>query len=108
MVFASYSDGYNGLKAYLKGIAAGQHPSYHGTFNGVEQVCGECNLKVFSALYAGTSIPAQDAADSYANRIANRLGVDVDVDTTMLSWITANKLDELAGAIQINEGFYAQ
>ncbi len=104
MIFATYNDGFNALKAYLTGISLGQHSSYVGTVNEVYQVCGECNLKLFSAKYVGTTIEVQNEPNSYANKIANRLGVNAD--TTMLNWIVANKLTDLATAIKVNEGWY--
>lgn len=104
MIFTTYNDGFNALKAYLTGISLGQHSSYAGTVNEVYQVCGECNLKLFSAKYVGTTIEVQNEPNSYANKIANRLGVNAD--TTMLNWIVANKLTELATAIKVNEGWY--
>lgn len=104
MIFTTYNDGFNALKAYLTGISLGQHSSYAGTVNEVYQVCGECNLKLFSAKYVGTTIEVQNEPNSYANKIANRLGVNAD--TTMLNWIVANKLTDLATAIKVNEGWY--
>lgn len=104
MVFSNYTNGFNALKAYLTGIAAGQHSSYAGIVDGVYQVCGNCNLKLFSSKYVGTTIEAQDDINSYANKIANRIGVDAN--TTMMNWIVSNKLTDFANAIRINEGWY--
>jgi len=100
MVFRTFNDGKNGLKAYLKGISNGQHSSYKNVALGI--YCGECSLQFFFNIYA----PAGDQNDpaSYANYVASRIGVSSS--NTMLSWIVANKLDAFADAIQTHEGWF--
>lgn len=97
MVFRDYTIGREGLKAYIRGIRNGRHSSYL-------PVCadGACSIKQFFGIYA----PAGDQNDphSYANNVANRLGVNAD--TTTLAWIVSNKLDEFVSAIQSQEGWF--
>lgn len=97
LVFRDYTIGRNSLKAYIRGIRNGRHNSYL-------PVCanGACNLKQFFGIYA----PAGDQNDpnSYANNVANRIGVSADV--TSLDWIIANKFDEFIDAIQTQEGWF--
>jgi len=97
MIFATYTDGFNGLKAYITGISHGQHSAYIECLPN-----GNCNLKEFFFHYA--PVGDQNDPDSYANIIATQIGVDVD--TTTLRWIVDNKLNELAGAIQQHEGWF--
>ncbi len=98
LVFSTYQDGRNGAKAYISGISAGLHSSYH--FCGD----GDCSLREFFSKYA----PAGDQNDptSYSNYVANWLGVDVD--STPLSWIVENKLDDMVNAIQHKEGYFTK
>lgn len=102
MVFRTFSEGKNALKAYVKGIALGQHSSY--VMPSVDFNCGECSLKQFFFKYAGGTLAAQDSPTSYSNNVANWIGVNAD--TTTLNWIVANKLDQFADAIQRQEGWY--
>lgn len=117
MVFSSYSAGFGALKAYLKGIVNGQHSAYKGCYdytpndgvsncagNPITETCGNCSLKFFASKYSGTTL--QDDPNSYANKLANQLGVSAD--TPILGWIVSNKLDQLATAIQTNEGWFTQ
>lgn len=90
MVFTDYNSGYNGLKAYIKAINAGQHTSY--------PACGNCNLQYFFQRYA----PADYI--NYANIVASAIGVSPD--STPLNWIVANKLDAFASAIKTHEGWF--
>ena len=94
MVFTDYQTGRNALKAYIKAINAGQHTAY--------PECGNCNLKYFFSKYA----PAGDQNDpnSYANNVANAIGVNAD--TTTIAWVVANKLEEFVSAIQTQEGWF--
>lgn len=98
MVFKTYNDGFNGLKSYLKGISYGQHSSYTECIPN-----GSCTLIEFFSHYA----PAGDQNDpnSYANKVATRIGVDAN--STTLRWIVDNKLTEMANAIQIQEGWFS-
>jgi hypothetical protein len=98
MVFTTYESGREGVKAYLKGISAGLHSSYH--FCGD----GECSLREFFSKYA----PNSDGNDpnGYAQYMATTLGVSVD--DTPLSWIVENKLEEMVNAIQHKEGFFTK
>lgn len=100
MVFTDYNSGRNGLKAYFRGISKGEHSAYKDTVSGI--YCGECNLKFVFSKYA----PAGDQNDpaSYANNVASWIGVNSD--TTMLSWIVENKLDQLVDAVQRQEGWF--
>jgi len=98
LVFSTYQDGRNGAKAYISGISAGLHSSYH--------FCGDgnCSLRDFFSKYA----PAGDQNDptSYSNYIADCLGVSVD--ETPLRWIVENKLDDMVDAIQHKEGYFTK
>lgn len=95
MVFRDYQTGRNSLKSYLTAISLGQHDAYTG--------CGNCSLKFFFSKYA----PSSDGnnPDAYALDVASRIGVNAD--TTTLSWIVANKLDQFVDAIQIHEGWFS-
>lgn len=94
MVFKNFNKGRNALKAYVTGISLGQHSAY--------PECGNCNLKYFFSKYA----PAGDQNDpnSYANNVANWIGVDAN--TTTLTWIVNNKLDLFVDAIKQQEGWF--
>ena len=94
MVFTDYQTGHNALKAYINAINAGQHSAY--------PECGNCNLKYFFSKYA----PAGDQNDpnSYANNVANAIGVNAD--TTTVAWVVVNKLEEFVNAIQTQEGWF--
>jgi len=100
MVFRSYTIGRQALAAYLTSISQGRHSSYAEG----DIVCGNCSLRFFFSKYA----PAGDQNDpnSYANFVASRLGVSADEAT--LSWVIANKLDQLLDAIQTKEGWYVE
>jgi hypothetical protein len=102
MVFRSYTIGRQALAAYLTSISQGRHSSYTDVNAGI--ACGNCNLRFFFSKYA----PAGDQNDpnSYTNFVAGRLGVSADEAT--LSWVVANKLDQLLDAIQTKEGWYAE
>lgn len=96
MAFSTYNQGRDALKAYIIGISKGDHVAY--------TECGECSLRYFFSKYA----PAGDQNDpeSYANKVATWIGVDVD--DTSLNWIVANKLDEMVDAIQRMEGWFVE
>jgi len=98
MVFTTYENGREGVKAYLRGISAGLHSAYH--FCGG----GDCSLREFFSKYA----PNSDGNDpnGYAQYMAAALGVNVD--DTPLSWIVENKLEEMVNALQHKEGFFTQ
>lgn len=91
MVFSTYNDGKNALKAYIKGINAGQHAAYSG--------CGNCTLRYFLGKYSGNST-------TYPDGIGAKLGVNPD--TTNLNQIVPTRLDELVQAIQQQEGFFTK
>jgi hypothetical protein len=110
MVFSDYATGYNALKAYFKGINRGEHSAYKDVSAGT--YCGECNLNFiffrYSPLYKN-GVPVTYAEyvaepNTYAKNVANWIGVDVE--TTMLSWIVNNKLDQLVNAVQRQEGWF--
>jgi hypothetical protein len=96
LTFSTYEDGRNGVKAYLRGIAACKHSSY--VFCG----CGECSIREFFTKYA----PAGDQNDphSYASYIGNKLGIDPDI--TNLQWVVDNKLEQMVDGIQCMEGYF--
>jgi len=95
MIFRTYSEGKESLKAYIKAINRGQHSLYTN--------CGDCTLLFFFSKYA----PNQDNNDSnnYASRVAQRIGVTT---STKLNWVVANKLNEFVEAIQWHEGWFAK
>lgn len=97
MVFTDYLSGRSALKSYITAIGSGAHSGYLP-----ECALGACSLRYFFSKYA----PAADQNDpnSYSNYVANY--IEVDVDLTPLSWIIANKLDQMADAIQIHEGWF--
>ncbi|MFW5702908.1 MAG: hypothetical protein ACOCXP_02990 [Candidatus Dojkabacteria bacterium] len=92
MVFQSYTAGIDALKAYLRGIANGEHAAYGS--------CGNCSLTSFFQTYSGSS------GITYANNIGSWIGVDPN--TTNLTWVVDNKLDEFALAIRRQEGWFEQ
>jgi hypothetical protein len=97
MVFSDYNSGFNGLKAYLRGISNGEHSSYQDTVNGI--YCGDCSLRFFAEKYSANY-------STYANNLGNYLGVNPD--TTTLRTLVETRLDDLARGIQHVEGFYTQ
>lgn len=97
MVFKDYISGRNALKVYISAISQGTHSSYNP-----ECANGGCSLKFFFSKYA--SAADQNDPNSYANFVAGYIGVNAD--TTPLGWIVANKLDGMADAIQIREGWF--
>jgi hypothetical protein len=90
MIFKTYSEGRNGLKAYLKAINAGQHSAYSDCADGI------CSLSYVFSKYA-------PGDPNYAKNIADKLGVPV---TTNLSWVIANKFEQFIDAIQVKEGWF--
>jgi hypothetical protein len=110
MVFSDYATGLNALRAYFKGINRGEHSAYKDVSAGI--YCGECNLNFiffrYSPLYKN-GVPVTYAEyvaepNTYAKNVASWIGVDVE--TTMLSWIVNNKLDQLVNAVQRQEGWF--
>ena len=89
-VFATYSAGMSGLKAYIKGINNGEHSSYTG--------CGDCTLQFFFSIYS-------PGDGSYDDAVAVYIGEPV---TQTLRYVVANKLDAFAEAIKQHEGFFTQ
>lgn len=96
MVFSTYQNGRNALKAYVRAIDKGYHSAY--------PACGGCNLKYFFSRYA----PAGDQNDptSYANNVGNWMGVNPD--TTTIAWIVDHRLDDFVDAIQRQEGWFTR
>ncbi|MBN2016037.1 hypothetical protein JW766_04360 [Candidatus Dojkabacteria bacterium] len=99
MVFSTYNDGWNGTKAYLRGISAGLHFMYAS--------CGygECTLREFFSIYA----PAADQNDpnSYSEYMAARLGIaSPDSEEQDFGWCVANKLDAMVAAFEYKEGWF--
>ena len=92
MIFKTYADGRNSLKAYMKAINAGTHTAYSSCpGNG-------CTLAFVFSKYA-------PGDPNYASNIASKLGVST---STTLSWVIANKFEALIDAIQAKEGFFTQ
>lgn len=96
MVFRDYHIGREALKSYVRAIDQGLHSSY--------TPCGNCSIRFFFSKYA----PAGDQNNptSYSNNVANYLGVNVD--STTISWVVQNRLDDFVVAIQIQEGWFTQ
>lgn len=89
MIFSTYSDGRNAMKAYIRGINQGQHSSYTN--------CGNCTLRFFLEKWSANTT-------TYANGIGARMGVNPD--EVVLDWVVNNKLDSLIDAMQMQEGFF--
>ncbi len=91
MIFSTYQDGRNALRAYLLALNAGTHTAYP------ECASGNCDLiYVFSKYAPGDT--------NYAQNIADRLGVTAD---TKFRWVVENKMEQLLNAIEIKEGFFS-
>ena len=93
MIFSSYQDGRNALKAYIKAINAATHTAY--------SECASpsgCSLSYVFSKYAPYD-------PNYAINIADKIGVQAD---TKLQWVIDNKFEELISAIQTKEGFFTQ
>lgn len=103
MIFSSYEVGMNSLKAYIKGINNGEHSAYVNTQTncaGPETfTCGNCTMKQFFCKFAGTP--------TYAGSIVSKMGGGV-TEQTLLSWVVANRLDDMVNAIKKTEGFFTQ
>ncbi|MBD3280899.1 hypothetical protein GF389_05250 [Candidatus Dojkabacteria bacterium] len=92
MIFSSYNDGRNALKAYMEAIVAATHTAYG------ECADGDCSLSYVFSKYA-------PGDPNYASNIATKLGVSTD---TSLQWVIAHKFEDLINAIQQKEGFFIQ
>lgn len=92
MIFSTYNDGRNGLKAYFKAISNATHTAYS------ECADGDCSLAYVFSKYAPGDV-------NYAQNIADKIGVDI---STPLQWVIANKFEELINAVQSKEGFFTQ
>ncbi|MBN1331262.1 hypothetical protein JW978_00035 [Candidatus Dojkabacteria bacterium] len=90
MIFSTYQDGRNGLKAYMKAIAAATHTAYG------ECADGDCSLSYVFSKYA-------PGDPNYASYIAGKIGVST---STSLQWVIENKFEPLIDAIQQKEGFF--
>ena len=91
MIFSTYSKGYGALKAYVKGVNAGDHSAYGS--------CGNCTLQYFFSKYA-------PGDPNYDNAVGKEIGVNPE--TTKLSWVVANKLDPFVNAIKRHEGWFVK
>lgn len=89
MIFATYVQGRESLKAYLKAINAGLHSRYPG--------CGNCTLRYFFGQFAENM--------DYATAVAIIMGGGITPDTK-LSWVVNNRLNDFVDAIQQREGFF--
>lgn len=88
--FTTYTDGYNALKAYVKGINNGEHSAYTN--------CGNCTLSFFFSKYAPSD-------PNYASSVAAYIN---EPTSQKLNYVVANKLDQFVTAIKIHEGFFTQ
>lgn len=102
-IFPTYEAGMLALKAYIKGVNNGEHYAYVNTTapNCPETgtyTCGNCTLQQFFCKFAGSS--------TYAESITVKMnGVTTN---TLLSWVVANRLDDMVNAIKQTEGFLTQ
>lgn len=87
MVFPTYGQGRESVKAFIKAINRGLQKDY--------PECGNCTLLYFFARYADDPF--------YATWISNRMGRGVTVNTK-LNWIVENRLEDFVNAIQCTEG----
>lgn len=94
MIFSTYQDGRNALKAYMKAINAATHTAYSDCADGT------CSLSYVFSKYA-------PGDPNYAQNVADKIGGGV-TPSTDLSWVIANKFDALINAIQAKEGFFTQ
>ena len=91
MIFSSYNDGRNALKAYMKAINTATHTAY-----------GECKTGNCSLQYVFSKYAPYDP--NYAQNIADKIGVTKE---TSLNWVIQNKFEELISAIEQKEGFFS-
>lgn len=103
MVFTDYSTGWYALKAYIKGINKGEHPSYKS--DELNIYCGDCPLTFLFSIYSPESDDKSLLTSQYAENVASRLNIP---SSTYLSWVVANRLDDFINAIQMQEGFITQ
>jgi hypothetical protein len=95
LVFSTYSQGFSGVKAYIRAINSGLHSSYKTS----EFTCGDCTLLQFFSKYAPNN------PEGYTNGIVIKMVGSVTSETK-LSWIVDNRLDDFVEAIQCMEGYF--
>ncbi|MFC1780576.1 hypothetical protein ACFLY9_02685, partial [Patescibacteria group bacterium] len=95
LVFSTYNQGFNGVKAYIRAINSGLHYAYKTA----EFTCGDCTLLQLFSKYAPNSY------ESYTNGIVIKMQGSVTSETK-LSWIVDNRLDDFVEAIQCMEGYF--
>jgi hypothetical protein len=95
LVFSTYAQGREGVKAYIRAINAGMHSAYITA----EFSCGDCTLLQFVSKYAPNNY------ENYTNGIVNKMGGGVTPETK-LNWIVANRLENFVDAIQCMEGYF--